>query len=147
MFHGAADYGARAPNPPYAIATPSRPEMFREFEALRLVVRADAVAVERVRPRQHLFVDQAADNLTVFENERDLARTHFEHGARAAPAGPRIAKARVEEARIVHTEFADQRIERDHFGRIIGRHLNGFLGSQDIEFIRVEDQAVVAPRL
>src|SRR5713226_3468009 len=89
----------------------SRPEMLRQLEALRLVVRADALAVELVGPRQHPLVDQAADGLAVLQDERHLARAHLEHRARAAPAGARIAEAGIEEARVVHAELAHQRIE------------------------------------
>src|SRR5436305_11825973 len=48
-------------------------EMFGELQALRLIVRADALAVKRVRPRQHLFIDKAANDLPVLQNERHLA--------------------------------------------------------------------------
>ena len=58
--------------------------MLRQLEALRLVVRADALAVELVGARQHLLVHQAADGLSVLEDERHLARAHLEHGARPA---------------------------------------------------------------
>src|SRR4051812_26957707 len=87
---------------------PSGPEMLRELERLRLVVRADAGAVERLRPLHHLLVDQPAYDLAVLEDERHLARTHLQHGARTLAAGARIAEARVEESRIVHAELADQ---------------------------------------
>src|SRR6202000_2156262 len=92
-----------------------QPEMLGELQALGLIVRADALAVHGVGPCQHFFVDQPADNLTVLENERHFTRAHFEHRARPLPAGARIAETWIEEARIVHAEFADQRIERPHF--------------------------------
>src|SRR5580704_16017327 len=84
-----------------------RAKMLRQLEALRLVVRADALAVELVGPRQHLLVDEAADGLAVLEDKRHLARAHLEHGTRAASAGARVAEAGIEEARIVHAELAD----------------------------------------
>src|ERR1700733_13588577 len=58
-------------------------KILRQFEACRLIVRADAAAVKLVRPRQHLFVHQAADDLTVLEDERHFARAHFQPRARA----------------------------------------------------------------
>ena len=67
--------------------------MLGELQPLRLVVRADALAIHRIRPRQHFFVDQPADDLAVLQDERDLARAHFEHGARAVPAGAGIPKS------------------------------------------------------
>src|SRR5258707_14750497 len=74
-------------------ARPSRLEMLRQLQPLRLVVGADAGAVERVGPRDHLLVDEAADDLPVLDDERHLARAHFEHRAAAAPAGARVAEA------------------------------------------------------
>src|SRR6202171_4729995 len=89
-------------------------KVLRQLEALGLVIRADAAAVKLVRPRQHFLVHQTADDLAVFKNERHFARTHFQYRARARAAGAGITKARIEEAGIVHAEFADQRIERHH---------------------------------
>ncbi len=63
----------------------------------------------------------------MFEDEGDLARAHFEHGARAKAAGAGIAEAGIEEARIVHAELADQRIERHHLRGKIRRHLHRFV--------------------
>src|SRR3954471_3597598 len=88
------------------------PEMLGELQPLRLVVRADTLAVQGVGPRQHLLVDQPADDLAVLEDERHLARAHFEHGARALATSAGIAEAGIEESSVVHAEFADQRIER-----------------------------------
>src|SRR2546426_1265514 len=50
-------------------------------------------SVERTRALQHLLIDEAAHDLAVFQDERHFAGAHFEHGARAAPAGAGIAKA------------------------------------------------------
>src|SRR5437763_191454 len=124
-----------------------RLEVLRQLQGLRLVVRADGLAVELARPRQHLFVDQAADGLAVLEDERHLARAHFEHGARAAAAGARIAETGIEEAGVMHPELADKRIERHHLGGVIGRHLHGLLGRQNVELVGIENEvAVVAGR-
>src|SRR4051794_7234064 len=91
-------------------------EMLRQLQALRLVIGADAGAIQRVGLRDHLLVDETPDELSVFEDERHLARTHFEHRAAALPARPRIAEPRIEEARIVDAKLAHQRIERHHLG-------------------------------
>src|SRR6185437_5349265 len=125
--------------------TRSDPEMLAQFQALGLIVRADLLAVHGVGPRQHLFIDQPADDLAMLEDERHLARAHLQHRARPLPAGAGIAEAGVEEAGIVHPEFADQGIERHHLGGVIRRHLHGFLGGQDVELAGVEDQAAVGP--
>src|SRR6202047_2466174 len=96
----------------------SHPKMLAQLQALRLVVRADALAVEGVGPRQHFLVDQTADDLAVLEDERHLARAYFQNRARALSAGPRIAETGIEEAGIMHAELADQGIERHHLGGI-----------------------------
>src|SRR6187399_528334 len=70
-------------------------EMLRQFQALRLVVRADALTVQRVGARQHGLIDEPADDLPVFENEWQFARAHLEHRAAALPARARIAEARI----------------------------------------------------
>src|SRR5215471_4435528 len=121
------------------------PEMLRQLQALCLIVRPDARAIERLRPCQHILVDQAPDDLAVLQDERHLTRAHFQHRARAVSAGPCIAEARIEEARIVHTELTYQRIERHHLGGVVGRHLHGFLGGEDVELVGIEDEAFVGP--
>src|SRR5258706_12528243 len=45
-------------------------KMLGQLQALGLVIRTDAAAIEGIGPRQHVFVDQAADDLTVLDNER-----------------------------------------------------------------------------
>src|SRR5580692_8699489 len=84
------------------------PKMLRQFEALRLIVRADALAVQGIGSRQHFFIHQPADDLAVLEDERHLARAHFQHRARALAARAGIAEAGIEKTRIMHAEFADQ---------------------------------------
>src|SRR3954449_10274495 len=95
------------------------PKMLAQLQPLGLVVRADALAVHRRGPRQHFFVHQAADDLAVLEDEWHLARAHLENRARSLAAGAGIAEAGIEEAGVMHAEFADQRIERHHFGGVI----------------------------
>ncbi len=47
----------------------------------------------------------------------------------------------------MHAKLTHERIERHHLGSVFGRHLHGFLGGENIELIRVEDQARVGARL
>src|SRR5438128_2145987 len=61
-------------------------EMLGELQALRLIVRADPLAVKRVGPRNHLLVGEAADDLSVLQDEGHLARAHFQHCAASSPA-------------------------------------------------------------
>jgi hypothetical protein len=67
--------------------------MLRQLQSLRLIVRLQVGAVERLRPRQHVLVDQPADDLAVFEDERHFMAAHFQHGAAAGAAGGRMAEA------------------------------------------------------
>jgi len=120
--------------------------MLGQPQVLRLVIRADALAVESIGPGHHAFVDQAADDLAMLDNERHLAGTHLQYRPGTAPARARIAEARIEEARVMDAEFADQGIERHHFGGVVRRYLDGLLGGQDVELVRIKDQAAVAPR-
>src|SRR5437660_2384068 len=113
--------------------------MLGELQALRLIVGADALAVQRSRPRQHFLVDQPADDLAMLEDERHLARAHFQYGAGALPAGPGITETGIEEAGIMYAELADQRIERHHLGGIVRRHLHRLLRGKDIKLARIED--------
>ena len=48
--------------------------MFGELEPLGLIVGADPIAVKRAGLLQHLLVDQASDDLPMFEDERHFAR-------------------------------------------------------------------------
>src|SRR5947208_12692209 len=123
-----------------------RPKMLAQLEALRLIVGADALAVQGIGPRQHLFVDQAADDLAMLQDERHLARAHFQHGARPLAAGAGIAEAGIEEAGIVHAEFADQRIERHHFRGVIRRYLDRLFRVENIKLAGIENQAAIGPR-
>ena len=67
--------------------------MLGELEALSLVVGAEAGAVEAFRFGQHVFVDQATDDLAVFENEGDFVASDFENRAAAGSAGAGVAEA------------------------------------------------------
>src|SRR5215203_6030847 len=87
------------------------PEMLRQLQTLGLIVRADAHAVKRGRPRDHLLVHQPANDLAVLQDEWNLARAHLQHRAGTAPAGAFVAEAGIEEARVMHAKLADQRIE------------------------------------
>src|SRR5258708_4564216 len=95
-------------------------EMLAQLQALRLIVGADALAVHGMGPGQHFLIYQPADDLAVLEDERHLARAHFQHCARALPAGAGIAEAGIEEAGIMHAECADQWVERHHLRGIVG---------------------------
>src|SRR5262245_41801210 len=101
--------------------------MLGQLQALGLVVRPNALAVELVRACEHLLVDESADDLTVLQDERYLARADLKNGARAATAGAGVTKSRIEKARIVHAKLADQRIEWYHLGSVVRRHLYGLL--------------------
>src|SRR6267142_2007600 len=76
------------------------PKMLAQLQALRLIVRADAMAVHGSGPGQHFLIYQPADDLAVLEDERHFARPHFQHRAGALPTGAGVAEAGIEEAGI-----------------------------------------------
>src|SRR5258707_14188079 len=86
----------------------SHPKMLAQLQALRLIVGADALAVHGMGPGQHFLIYQPADDLAVLEDERHFTRTHFQHRAGALPAGAGVPEAGMEEAGIIHPEFAAQ---------------------------------------
>src|SRR5262249_46306252 len=133
--------------PARSIFARSGSEMLGQLESLRLVVRADALAVEQVRSLQHSLVNETADDLAMLEDEGYLARAYLQNRARPAPAGARVAEAGVEESGIVHAKLAHQRIERHHLGGVVGRHLHRLLGGEDIELVGVENEALVLARM
>ena len=47
-------------------------EMLGELQALRLIVRTAAGAVEHGRTPRHVLIDEAADELAVLQDERHL---------------------------------------------------------------------------
>src|SRR5215470_18734726 len=81
----------------------------------------------------------------MFDNEWHFAGTHLQDRTRAAPACARIPKARIEEASVMDTKFADEGIKGHHFGRVVRRHLDGFLRGQDVELARIKNQGAIAP--
>src|SRR5260370_5040040 len=118
----------------------SGPEMFRQLQALRLVIRSNALAVKRVRSHVNVLVDEPPHDLPVLEDERHFARAHLQHCARTMAAGARMAEAGVEEAGIMHAKLTHQRIERHHLGGVIGRHLHRLFGGEDIELAGIENE-------
>ena len=54
--------------------------MLGKLQALRLIVRAEFGAVELLGPLEHLLISEAADDLAVFEDERNLMAPDLEHG-------------------------------------------------------------------
>src|SRR6185295_11000765 len=59
-----------------------------------------------------------------------------------------MAEAGIEETRIVHAEFAHQRIVGHHLGRMRGRHPYRLARGEDVELVGVEDEgALLADRL
>src|SRR5262245_27483537 len=77
-------------------------EVLRQLQALRLVVRADALAVDLVGDLGEFVVDQSANDLPILQNERDVEAAHFEHGLGPRRLSRRVAEAGIEEAGIMH---------------------------------------------
>ena len=75
--------------------------MFRELQALRLIVRADALAVEFLRARQHPFVAETPDGLVITAKPLHPGtwRAYADHRMAMAGAivGLRVAGVRVDD--------------------------------------------------
>src|SRR2546421_5928245 len=50
----------------------------------------------------------------------------------------------IKKSRVMHAEFSDKWIKRHHFGGIVRRYLHRLLGGQNVEFVRIKDEAAVA---
>src|SRR5581483_12132880 len=93
-------------------------EVLGELQTLRLIVRADALTIQHLRPFDHALIDEAPDDLAVLEDEGDLVAADFKHRSAAGSAGRGMAEAGIEKAGVVDAELADQRVERHHLGGI-----------------------------
>lgn len=82
------------------------PEVFRELEALPLIIGRDAVSVNLPGPCRHFLINKAGDKLPMFKHERGVMAAHFKHGPAAVGAIGTPSEAGIEEARIMHPEFA-----------------------------------------
>src|SRR5262245_2137986 len=122
-------------------------KVFRQLQALRLVVRADALAIDLVGDLGELVVNQAPDDLPVLQDERDIEAAHFKHGLGARRLPRRVAEARIEEAGVVHAILADERIERRHLGDVGRRHRHALLRGEDVELVRVKNEAPVTAEM
>src|SRR5262245_66548883 len=74
MYDGFTAGGRLAPQavveiaPAVEVLRPLVPEVLRQLQSLRLVVRADALAVERRGALQHPLIDQPAHDLPVLQD-------------------------------------------------------------------------------
>gem|GEM_PF-4576261 len=114
--------------------------MLGELKLLRLIVRSQIDAIERFRAIQHMLINKTADNLAMFENERDFMTAHFQNRTASRSTSSGVTEARIKEACIMHTEFTDQRVERRHFRCEKRRHMHRFARNEDVKLIRVEHQ-------
>src|SRR6516225_12352768 len=113
--------------------------MFRQRQPLALIGRADLAAVELVRSRDQALVDEAAEDLAVLDQERDLVGAHFENSPAPRTTALGGTKARIEETGEMDAEFADKGVVGQHFGRVIGRYDDRLARSENVEIVWVED--------
>src|SRR5688500_16683829 len=115
------------------------PEMFRQLEPLALVIRADALAIDAPGGLGERLVHEPSNHLAMFKHKRHFVGADLQHGARALPAARLMAKSRIEKTGIVNAELSDERIERHHFGSVVGGDPHGLPRSKDIELAGIED--------
>jgi hypothetical protein len=119
------------------------PEVLRQLEALALVVRGDAGAVEGRGRGRHPLVDEPAHDLPVFEDEGRLVATDLEHAARSRAARLGPAETGVEEARVMHAELPHHRHVGRHLGRVGRRDRHRLAADEDVEGAGIEDDPAV----
>src|SRR5690625_3807945 len=107
-------------------------KMLREFQCLALIIRADFDAVKHVRQVSHPLIDQAADHLPMFERERGLVAADLEHATRPTSSRRTMPETGVEEAGIMHAEFARDSHVGHHFGRRAGWHADFLAAGKDV---------------
>jgi hypothetical protein len=81
--------------------------MFRKLEALALIVRADALAVNTRRRFGERLILQPTDHLAMFQNERHFVRANLQYGARALPPAGSMTEAGIEKTGIMNTKFSN----------------------------------------
>ena len=57
------------------------PELAGKFQALTLIMRADAFAIDPFRPHRHAFVPQMCDQLPMLQQKRHVVGPDFQHAA------------------------------------------------------------------
>lgn len=122
----------------------SHAEMLGEFQSLSLIVGAETATIEPGGPRLHPLEHQPTDDLAVFKDEGRLVAPHFQDPARSLATHRRMAETGIEEAGVVHPEFADHRQVGCHLCGIVRRNGHGLAADQDIEGSGVKDDAPVA---
>ena len=114
-------------------------EMFRQLQALALIVRTHAVrhklpgggSVSRSNTSRPMIWPCSRMKGTSRERTSSTAR------AQGGLSGL-VAEAGIEEAGIVNAELADQRIERHHLGGVVRRDRHRLARRQDVELVRIE---------
>ena len=100
--------------------------MLGQFQALRLVIRAESCAVQLGGPFDQVFIDEPSNELTMFQDKRNFMASNFQNRACACASCRCVTKTGIEETGIVDAEFSYQRIKRHHFGCMEGWHMDGF---------------------
>ena len=101
------------------------------------------MAVEQRRRFEHSLERQLADLLLVLDHERDVVGAYLERGGRAVDATTRvIAKAGIEEPRIVRPQLTGGRVVRRHLSSQRRRHTDCLVRHQQVEVSRAQDDAV-----
>ncbi len=90
-----------------------------------------------------MLIDEAADDLAVIENERHVVAAHFENRPRAGAARLDMAETGIEEAGVMHAEFAHHG-SNGTISRVERRHMHSFAADENIELVGIKDQFVAA---
>jgi hypothetical protein len=119
--------------------------MLAEGQGLLLIGRAETDPIQPIGHVEHPIIYDLEKSLTVVDEERHVMGTHLEHDLGAFDLAIRsIAEARIEEAGVMGAEFSAGRLIGHHFSGIVGRHADPFFGGENVKFLRLEQQAVLA---
>src|SRR6202023_3320797 len=86
------------------------------------------------------------DYLAIFEKEWNLVTANFENSAGGGTIVPRCPEPGIKKACVMHPKYPHGWVDRNHFGSEIGRDMELFLGGENVELVRIEDQPFVRLR-
>ncbi len=86
-----------------------------------------------------MFVDEAPDDLAVFQDKWGFVAADLKHAARACAACFGLAKSGVEKACVMDAKFANHREIGGHFGGVVRGDDDRFAADENVERAWVKD--------
>ena len=105
-------------------------EVSAQPKSLALIARTNLLAIKALRLNHESLVSETADDLPVFNHERNFVGADFEY---CLCSSTDIPESWVEEASVVDSELSNLCVVRDHLGREPRWHLHRFARSKNVE--------------